>query len=146
ANMTGGARIQEIISGLQRIATAEHQQIVERIPKVLRRVGGYNIDLFDCQNPRAYTDDGSANLAHILVGSEGTLAYSSQLTLKLVPLPKHKVLGVINFPSFYQAMDTAQHIVKLLPTAVELVDRTMIDLSLHNPSFKPVIEKALVGN
>ena len=112
---------------------------------MLRRVGGYNIDLFDCQNPRAYTDDGSANLAHILVGSEGTLAYSRQLKLKLVPLPKHKVLGVINFPTFYQAMDSAQHIVKLLPTAVELVDSTMIKLSLNNAAFRPVIEKALVG-
>lgn len=144
--MAGGSRIQEIIRGLKHIATEEQREIVERIPKVLRRVGGYNIDLFDCQNPRAYTDDGSANLAHILVGSEGTLGYSRQLTLKLVPLPKHKVLGVINFPTFYKAMDSAQHIVKLLPTAVELVDSTMIALSLHNPSFKPVIEKALVGN
>ncbi|HEV7814679.1 MAG TPA: FAD-binding oxidoreductase, partial [Janthinobacterium sp.] len=145
-NMARTPRLQEITEGLRRIATRERDEIIERVPKVLRRVGGYNIDLFDCQNPRAYTDDGSANLAHILVGSEGTLAYSRQVTLKLVPLPKHKVLGVINFPTFYQAMDMTQHIVKLGPTAVELVDRTMIDLSLTNPAFKPVIEKALVGS
>ncbi|MFC7289870.1 FAD-binding and (Fe-S)-binding domain-containing protein [Herminiimonas glaciei] len=143
--MAGNARLQEITQGLRRIATREQDEIIERVPKVLRRVGGYNIDLFDCQNPRAYTDDGSANLAHILVGSEGTLAFSRQLKLKLSPLPKHKVLGVINFPTFYQAMDSAQHIVKLLPTAVELVDSTMIKLSLNNPAFRPVIEKALVG-
>jgi len=123
----------------------ECDEIRERVPKVLRRVAGYNIDLFDCQNPRAYTDDGIANLSHILVGSEGTLAYSRRLTLKLAPLPQHKVLGVVNFPSFYQAMDLTQHIVKLGPTAVELVDRTMIDLAIGNPAFKPVIEKALVA-
>ncbi|MES2025978.1 MAG: FAD-linked oxidase C-terminal domain-containing protein [Pseudomonadota bacterium] len=145
-NMAHTTRLQEITQGLKRIATREQQEIIERVPKVLRRVAGYNIDLFDCQNPRAYTDDGSANLAHILVGSEGTLAFSRQLTLKLAPLPKHKVLGVINFPTFYQAMDAAQHIVKLLPTAVELVDRTMIDLSLDIAAFRPVIEKALVGS
>ena len=138
-------RLLEIAEGLRRIATREREEIVERVPKVLRRVAGYNIDLFDCQNPLAYTDDGSANLAHILVGSEGTLAYSRQVTLKLAPLPQHKVLGVISFPTFYQAMDMTQHIVKLGPTAVELVDRTMIELSLNNPAFKPVIEKALVG-
>lgn len=145
AQMESGGRIGAIVAGLQRIAGRERGEIAERVPKVLRRVGGYNIDLFDCQNPRAYTDDGMANLAHILVGSEGTLAYSRQITLALAPLPAHKVLGVVNFPTFYQAMDLTQHIVKLGPTAVELVDRTMIDLSMSNPAFKPVIEKALRG-
>jgi FAD/FMN-containing dehydrogenase/Fe-S oxidoreductase len=140
-----GARLQQIVEGVTRIAARERDEIVERIPKVLRRVAGYNIDLFDCQNPRAYTDDGFANLAHLLVGSEGTLAFSRQLTLKLVPLPAHKVLGVVNFPTFWQAMDLTQHIVTLKPVAVELVDRTMIDLAIGNPAFRPVIEGALVG-
>ncbi|MGF6598743.1 FAD/FMN-containing dehydrogenase/Fe-S oxidoreductase [Paraburkholderia sp. GAS448] len=140
-----GARINEILDGLRRIATRERDEIAARVPKVLRRVAGYNIDLFDCQNPRAYTDDGIANLAHILVGSEGTLAFSRQLTLRLAPLPKHKMLGVVNFPTFYQAMDLTQHIVRLAPSAVELVDRTMIDLAMDNPSFRPVIAKALAG-
>jgi Fe-S oxidoreductase len=51
----------------------------------------------------------------------------------------------VNFPTFWQAMDLTQHIVKLKPVAVELVDRTMIDLAISNPAFRPVIEKALVG-
>ena len=52
---------------------------------------------------------------------------------------------MVNFPTFHQAMDSAQHIVKLGPTAVELVDRTMIDLSLATwPSRRP-IRTALVG-
>lgn len=140
-----GTRMQGILEQLKAIATRERGELAERIPKVLRRVAGYNLDLFDCQNPRAYTDDGIANLSHILVGSEGTLAYSRQITLKLSPLPVHKTLGVVNFESFYQAMDTTQHIVKLNPTAVELVDRTMIELALENPAFRPVIEKALIG-
>jgi FAD/FMN-containing dehydrogenase/Fe-S oxidoreductase len=140
-----GSRMQGILDQLKQIATRERGELAERIPKVLRRVAGYNLDLFDCQNPRAYTDDGVANLSHLLVGSEGTLAYSRQITLKLSPLPIHKTLGVVNFQSFYQAMDSAQHIVKLNPTAVELVDRTMIELALENPAFRPVIEKALIG-
>ncbi|MGF6964172.1 FAD/FMN-containing dehydrogenase/Fe-S oxidoreductase [Paraburkholderia sp. WC7.3g] len=140
-----GERLQQIVAGVTRIAQRERDEIVARVPKVLRRVAGYNIDLFDCQNPRAYTDDGSANLAHLLVGSEGTLAFSRQITLKLAPLPAHKALGVVNFPTFRQSMALTQHIVKLKPVAVELVDRTMIDLALSNPAFRPVIEKALVG-
>jgi FAD/FMN-containing dehydrogenase/Fe-S oxidoreductase len=141
-----GGRIAGIVGGLRRIAERERTEIAERIPKVLRRVAGYNIDLFDCQNPRNYTDDGVANLAHILIGSEGTLAYSRQITLALSPLPMHKVLGVVSFPTLYKAMDLTQHIVKLGPTAVELVDRTMIDLSMTNPAFRAVIEKALIGH
>eukprot|EP01037_Dinobryon_pediforme_P021587 gene21587-22491_t len=144
--MPTSGRLGDIAQGLQRIARRERTEIIERVPKVLRRVAGYNIDIFDCQNPRAYTDDGMANLAQILVGSEGTLAYSRQMTLSLQPIPKHKVLGVVNFPTFYQAMDLTQHIVKLGPTAVELVDRTMIDLAIDNPAFRPVIEKALTGH
>jgi len=52
---------------------------------------------------------------------------------------------VVNFPSFRAAMAAAQHIVTLKPTAVELVDRTMIELSRANPAFRPVIESALIG-
>jgi FAD/FMN-containing dehydrogenase/Fe-S oxidoreductase len=127
-------------------------EIDQRWPKVLRRVGGYNLDIFRNQNPRPYCDDGSVNLAHLLVGSEGTLAITKSLTLRLTDLPGSKVLGVVNFPTFYKAMDCAQHIVRLddraagaTLTAVELVDRTMIDLSLQNPAFAPVIRTAVIG-
>ncbi|MBZ0329538.1 FAD-binding protein [Halomonas sp. ANAO-440] len=140
-----GSRARLIADKVRAIAERVGPEIRDHFPKVLRRVGGYNLDLFDCQNPKPYDPAGRINLAHLLVGSEGTLAVSRRITLRLSPLPEHKVLGVVNFPTFYQAMDFTQHIVKLDPTAVELVDRTMIDLSLENPAFRPVIEKALIG-
>ncbi len=126
-------------------------------PKVLRRVAGYNLDIFNNQNEKPYAQDGSVNLAHLLIGSEGTLALTKSLKLRLSELPRTKVLGVVNFPTFYQAMDSAQHIVKLANsdghsgvsgatlTAVELVDRTMIELSLQNPAFAPTVRTALIG-
>ncbi len=134
----------ELVSRLFGIAGRERGEIERVWPKVLRRVGGYNLDVFHPQSERPYTDDGSVNLAHLLVGSEGTLAWFRRLVLKLSPLPAAKVLGVVNFPSFHAAMDSAQHIVRLGPSAVELVDRTMIDLSRANPVFRPTIESALV--
>ena len=79
------------------------------------------------------------------MGSEGTLAYFKRLRLKLSPIPKHKVLGVCHFPTFYQAMDLTQHIVKLDPDAVELVDRTMIDLARGNAAFRPIVDRFLQG-
>src|SRR5204862_6360390 len=111
-------------------------------PSVLRRVGGYNLDVFNPQSVRPYTADGTVNLAHLLVGSEGTLAYFARLKLQLAPLPRNKVLGVVNFPSFYRATEAARHIVELKPTAVELVDRTMIDLARAQPAFRPTTERA----
>jgi FAD/FMN-containing dehydrogenase/Fe-S oxidoreductase len=143
--MSSDPRTRLLVESVQRIAQRERDEIREQVPKVLRRVAGYNIDLFDCQSPLPFSADGEPNLAQLLVGSEGTLAFSRQLTLKLWPLPEHKTLGVVNFPTFYDAMDMTQHIVKLGPVAVELVDRTMIDLSMSNPAFRPVIEQALVG-
>ena len=117
-------------------------------PKVLRRVAGYNLDIFNNQNEKPYTTDGSVNLSHLLIGSEGTLGLTRSLKLRLSELPRTKVLGVVNFPTFYQAMDSAQHIVRLgdgTLTAVELVDRTMIELSLQNPAFAPTVRTALIG-
>ena len=131
------------------LALALQPEIEKRWPKVLRRVGGYNLDVFHNQNERPYTGDGSVNLAHLLIGSEGTLGLTRSLKLQLSPLPGAKVLGVVNFPTFYKAMDSAQHIVKLggdgTLTAVELVDRTMIELSLQNPAFAPTVRSALIG-
>ncbi|MBC5783175.1 FAD-binding protein [Ramlibacter sp. USB13] len=132
------------------LAMALRPEIEARWPKVLRRVAGYNLDVFHNQNEKPYTRDGSVNLAHLLVGSEGTLALTRSLKLQLSDLPRSKVLGVVNFPTFYKAMDSAQHIVKLgsdgTLTAVELVDRTMIELSLQNPAFAPTVRSALIGS
>jgi len=144
ANSTGAAKqLGDFVKNLVAILQPE---IEARFPKVLRRVAGYNLDIFHPQSELPYTQDGSVNLAHLLVGSEGTLGYFKSLKLKLAPLPQHKVLGIVNFASFYKAMDSAQHIVKLGPTAVELVDRTMIDLARSNPSFKKTIETALIDH
>ena len=82
----------------------------------------------------------SVNFAHLLVGSEGTLAWTRALTLKLAPLPAHRALGVVNFDSLHRAMECARASSQLGPSAVELVDRTMIDLARANPAFRPVIE------
>ena len=137
-------RCAQLVARLFEIGAREREEIERLWPTVLRRVGGYNLDVFQPRSERPYTDDGSVNLAHLLVGSEGTLALSRRLHLKLAPLPGAKVLGVINFATFRTAMEAPQHIVKLGPTAVELVDRTMIDLARANPAFRRVIESALI--
>ena len=140
-----GGRARQLGEAVRALAE-QHRATIDAVwPKVMRRVGGYNLDVFHPQSERPYTPDDRVNLAQLLVGSEGTLAYFRRLRVKLAPLPAHRVLGVVNYPTFHQAMDSAQHIVKLGPTAVELVDSTMIDLARANAAFRPVIEAALIG-
>jgi FAD/FMN-containing dehydrogenase/Fe-S oxidoreductase len=117
----------------------EAAEIAERFPKVQRRVGGYNLDALVPRNA-------PNNMAHLLVGSEGTLAFTTKVELKLWPVIRNKVLGVCHFGSFYEAMDAAQHLVKLRPIAVELVDRTMIALGRDIAMFRPVIDATVRGD
>jgi FAD/FMN-containing dehydrogenase/Fe-S oxidoreductase len=117
----------------------EAAEIAEKFPKVQRRVGGYNLDALVPRNT-------PNNLAHLLVGSEGTLAFTTQVHLKLWPIIRNKVLGVCHFGSFYEAMDAAQHLVKLGPIAVELVDRTMLALGRDIAMFEPIIGAAVRGD
>ena len=138
-------RVRELAAGLRAIGARERDEIARVVPGVLRRVGGYNADVFNPQSVRPYTDDASVNFAHLLVGSEGTLAWTRSLTLALASLPRHRSLGVVNFDSLHQAMESTRHLVGLGPSAVELVDRTMIDLALANPAFRSVIGRALIG-
>jgi FAD/FMN-containing dehydrogenase/Fe-S oxidoreductase len=117
----------------------EATEIAERFPQVQRRVGGYNLDALTPRNT-------ANNMAHLLVGSEGTLAFTTQVELKLWPLIGSKALGVCHFGSFYEAMDATQHLVKLKPIAVELVDRTMIALGRDIAMFQPIIKSAVRGD
>lgn len=121
------------------LGAREADEIAARFPKVQRRVGGYNLDALVPRNA-------PNNMAHLLVGSEGTLAFTTKVELKLWPVIRNKALGVCHFGSFYEAMDAAQHLVKLKPIAVELVDRTMIALGRDIAMFAPVISAAIKGD
>jgi len=126
----------ELSRWLRALHARDQDEIAARFPKVLRRVAGYNLD---------HLGPPHANAAHLLVGSEGTLAWFERIHLKLSPLPAHRVLGVCHFPKFYTAMDLTRHIVKLGPSAVELVDRTMIGLARDIDAFRATVDAAIRG-
>ena len=145
---TATGLLQDILPDLLRLGAENTEEILSRFPQLLRRVGGYNIDALipDAMShrPGGQTGDG-INLSHLMVGSEGTLGYSTAIELKLWPLPAKKVMGICHFPTFYKAMDAAQHLVKLDPVAVELVDDTMLELARSIPIFRPIVEEAVRG-
>ncbi|MHA6323697.1 FAD-binding and (Fe-S)-binding domain-containing protein [Roseivivax sp. CAU 1753] len=127
----------DLVADMRALGRREASEIAARFPKLLRRVGGYNID--------ALTGP-EVNMAHLLVGSEGTLAYFTELELALAPLPGEKVTGVCHFPTFRAAMEAAQHLVDLKPLAVELVDDTMIGLGRDIPLFRKTIDAFVEGD
>jgi FAD/FMN-containing dehydrogenase/Fe-S oxidoreductase len=129
-------RYRDLVRDMRALHRREADEIALRFPKLLRRVGGYNIDMID---------DAGHNMAHLLVGSEGTLAFFNAIELDLQPIPPHRVLGICHFPSFYQAMASTKAIVALGPTAVELVDRTMIELSRDIPMFRATVDRFVQG-
>ncbi|MBN8890421.1 MAG: FAD-binding oxidoreductase [Rhodospirillales bacterium 70-18] len=135
------AHIATLIQRLRALGAAEADEIAARFPTALRRVGGYNIEAL---TPAARAA-GRDNLARLLVGSEGTLAFSAALELMLHPIKPRKMLGICQFPSFRAAMAASQHLVTLDPEAVELVDRTMIDLGRAIPIYRATIDRMLKG-
>ena len=128
-----------IFRDLLGLGRREAEHIAHAFPEVSRRVGGY---LIDALGPRRSEP---VNLATLLCGSEGTLAVSRRIQLKLSPLPKNKALGICHFATFRKAMEAAQHIVKLGPVAVEVVDRTLIELARDIAMFRPVMETYVRG-
>ena len=126
----------ELVENLLDLGDSEAEEIRRRFPDLLRRVGGYNIDELTLDRP---------NLARLLVGSEGTLGFFRRIHLDLQPIPRHKVLGICHFSRFYDAMDSVRHIVELKPAAVELMDRTMIELAREIPLFAPTVARFVQG-
>jgi len=129
-------RYRDLVRQMRTLHRRERDEIERRFPKLLRRVGGYNIDMI------AYAGH---NMAHLLVGSEGTLAFFNAIELDLQPIPPHRALGICHFPSFYRAMAATKAIVALGPSAVELVDRTMIELSRDIPMFRATVDRFVQG-
>ena len=135
-HIDGTKHYRQLVSSVREIAEREKSALETYFPKLKRRVGGYNLDTIDPQGH---------NMAKLLVGSEGTLATFKNIELYLQQIPQHKVMGVCHFPTFYAAMDAAQHLVKLDPVAVELIDRTMIELARNIPIFKSTIDSFVKG-
>ncbi len=126
----------DLVQDMRVLAAREADEIEARFPKLLRRVGGYNIDTL---SPHGH------NMAQLLVGSEGTLGFFTRLELDLKPLPTHKVLGICHFQSLRDAMAATRHIVALAPSAVELADRNLIDLARDVPLYRKTIERFVRG-
>ncbi|HET7499596.1 MAG TPA: FAD-binding and (Fe-S)-binding domain-containing protein, partial [Kofleriaceae bacterium] len=137
ADASGSPRRLAELAAAMRALYADHaDEIARRTPPVMRKVGGYNLHALGGPRP---------NLASLLVGSEGTLGMFTRIKLKLSSIPRHRVGAVCHFARFFDAMDVTRHIVELAPTAVELVDRKMMELARRLPAFRRSLERHVRG-
>ena len=133
----GDTRYGELVDRVRALGAREAAEIEARFPRLMRRVGGYNIDTI--------SPDGH-NMAHLLVGSEGTLAFFTKMELAVQPIPPHRVIGVCGFRNFRDAMEMSRHIVELGPSAVELMDRTMLNLARGIPVYSEKVKRFVRGD
>jgi FAD/FMN-containing dehydrogenase/Fe-S oxidoreductase len=119
---------------------AEHAaEIDRRYPKILRRVGGYNLDEFvDPAKP--------INLAKMMVGSEGTLGIVLEAKLRLVPLPTAKAVMVISFADLLESLTAAPVIVGHKPSAVEVMDKSILDNTRQNAALDQIRTTFMEGD
>jgi FAD/FMN-containing dehydrogenase/Fe-S oxidoreductase len=114
----------EVYRTVRRLGAEHAGEIGRRYPKVLRRVGGYNLDRFTPGEP--------FNLAHLLVGSEGTLAVTLEATVRLAELPRARGVLVIQFGDLLEALAATPVILNHGPTAVEVIDKYVLDSTKLN--------------
>lgn len=93
---------------------------------------GYPLDVLAQGQP--WVGDGRPfNLAPFFCGSEGTLALIVEATLNLVPLPEERTLIAAHFSSLDAALQAVAMVLEHHPVAVELLDKTIVDLARNNP-------------
>jgi FAD/FMN-containing dehydrogenase len=120
------------------VSRSSRDEIERRFPKVLRRVGGYNLDEFtDPERP--------FNLAKIIVGSEGTLALVVAAKLALVPLPRAKAVLTIEFDELLDALAATPGILRHRPSAIEVMDHFILDHARQSPSLEAMRRTILEG-
>ena len=117
---------------VRRLAARHADEIERRYPKILRRVGGYNLDAFA---PARAEAGEPFNLAKLIVGSEGTLGLIVEARLKLVPLPNAKAVLTIEYDDLLDALGDTPAILEHDPSAVEVMDRSILDHARENPAL-----------
>jgi FAD/FMN-containing dehydrogenase/Fe-S oxidoreductase len=128
----------ECYRAVRRLAATHHDEIERRFPKVLRRVGGYNLDEF-------IRPGQPFNLAKLMVGSEGTLGIVLDATLNLVPLPGAKAVLVIQFADLLESLAATPLILEHGPSAVEVMDRFILDHTRQNSALHALRQSFIDG-
>jgi FAD/FMN-containing dehydrogenase/Fe-S oxidoreductase len=115
-----------LYQGVLDVVDAHRDEIQRRYPAIQRRVAGYNL-------PEMFLRP--FNLARLVVGSEGTLGVVTEATVRIVPRPAHAAVAVVHFGDLAQALESIPLILPHGPSAVELIDRMILEMTREQPEF-----------
>ena len=143
----------DIYRGVMRIVAENRREISLRYPRILRRVSGYNLDalvpeLYDQfpiapvaqQLDRDWPDRRQFNLSRLIVGAEGTLGVLTEAVLHVVPLPRERGVVCLQFRTIDDALESVSKILACQPSAVELLDRHIVELSRENLKYRKSLD------
>jgi FAD/FMN-containing dehydrogenase/Fe-S oxidoreductase len=139
AAMQGETLEAECYRTVHRLGVELADEVDRRFPKVLRRVGGYNLDEF-------VTSSKPFNMAKMMVGSEGTLGVVLEAKLNLVPLPKFKAVMVVQFKDLLEALAATPSILRHKPSACEVMDKFILDHTYLSPNLQRTRETFIEGD
>ena len=122
---------------LPELVAAHADAIATGFPSFWRRAGGYRLDRLAAGAP--------FDLAKFLVGSEGTLAIVTAARVGLVPKPAKTVFAVGHFTTVQNAINATEDALSVDPAQVELLDRTILDLSRQKIEYA-ALGKILQGD
>ena len=119
---------------LPRLVERHREAIATGFPRFWRQSGGYRLDRLTGATSLARS--AGLDLAKFVVGSEGTLVTVVEATVQLVPAPRHRVIAVGHFTSVQAAIEATEDALACQPAAVELLDRTIIELSRQKIEYR----------
>ena len=118
----------QLLTKLLAFRTAHHDAIERDFPRHWRRATGYSLN--ELTKP-----DGERNVARLLASAEGTLGAMLRATVSLVPTPTRTALVMLQFDDLVRAMEAVPILLESEPSAVELMDRMLIDLTRKQPGY-----------
>ena len=127
----------ELYRTVRQIVRENSDEIARRFPHVMRRVGGYNLDLL--------LEENEFNLAKLVVGSEGTLAFVTEAKLNLEPIPSFSTVSVVHFNDLIRAIETVPVLLRHNPSAIEILDHYGLELARSNPAVAPLLAQFIQG-
>ena len=117
-----------------RVVDEEADEIRQTYPDLKRNVSGYNLAPLVEE-----AESGSVNLAHLLAGSEGTLAVVTEAEVSLVPVPATTAVALLTYDDLVAAMEDVPAILEHDPSAVEIMDEVLLDLARETEEFADLV-------
>jgi FAD/FMN-containing dehydrogenase/Fe-S oxidoreductase len=99
------------------------EEIASVFPKMNRGLTGYNL-----QKTKDVIAD-TISLPYLLAGSEGTLALTEAITLRVVPKPTHTILVVARYAAFHSALKDVGRLLAADPVAIEILDDKVLSVA-----------------